>query len=114
MLDDRSNLVLKKILEKIELPEAAYQKAEKRYKDIGVWLHRPESTCLAFDPLVFSQGSFRLGTAIKPENEEEYDLDMGCNLRDRLTKETITQKQLKTLVGNELELYRIARNIKKS
>ena len=67
---------------------------------------------MAFDPLVFSQGSFRLGTAIKPETDEEYDLDMGCKLRKGLGKETVTQKQLKELVGSELELYRAARNIK--
>lgn len=112
MLDNRSNLVLKKMLEKIELPDSAYEKADKRYNDIGEWFHRPESTCFTFDPLVFSQGSFRLGTAIRPEDEEEYDLDMGCNLRDGLTKETISQKQLKELIGAELELYRRARNIK--
>ncbi len=112
MSNNRSNLVLKKILDKLELPEGAYEKAEKRYKDIGEWLHRPESSCLKFDPLVFSQGSFRLGTAIKPEDEEEYDLDMGCNLRNGLTKDAVTQKQLKELIGEELELYRNTRNIK--
>ena len=58
------------------------------------------------------QGSFRLGTANKPENDEEYDLDMGCNLRQHLSKDTNTQEQLKVLVGDELELYRKARTIK--
>lgn len=112
MLGNRSNAVLNKVLEKLELPDGAYEKAEQRYKDIGEWLHRPGSSCRAFDPLVFSQGSFRLGTAIKPEDEDEYDLDMGCNLREGLTKDVITQKQLKELIGVELELYRKYRNIK--
>ncbi len=112
MLANRSNEVLKSILEKIELPEGAYEKAEKRYKDIGEWLHRPDSSCVEYDPLVFSQGSFRLGTAIKPDSDEEYDLDMGCNLRKGLSKSQITQEQLKNHVGDELELYRKARAIK--
>jgi hypothetical protein len=112
MLSNRSNEVLKDILRKIELPDGAYQKAEKRYTDIGEWLHREESTCLEYDPLVFSQGSFRLGTAIKPDADEEYDLDMGCNLRQGLSKADITQEQLKSHVGAELELYRMARGIK--
>jgi hypothetical protein len=99
-------------LEKIELPESAYEKAEKRYQDLGDWLHRPESTCIDFDPHVFSQGSFRLGTAIRPDSSEQYDLDMGCNLRHGLDNSSTTQKQLKHLVGNELELYRKARGIK--
>lgn len=112
MLTNRSNEVLKSILEKIELPEGAYEKAENRYKDIGEWLHRPDSSCIEYDPLVFSQGSFRLGTAIKPDSDEEYDLDMGCNLRQGLNKGQITQEQLKNHVGDELELYRKARAIK--
>ncbi|WP_460047670.1 nucleotidyltransferase domain-containing protein [Sessilibacter sp. MAH2] len=112
MMPNRSNEVLKGILEKIELPDGAYEKAEKRYKDIGEWLHREDSTCLEYDPLVFSQGSFRLGTAIKPDANEEYDLDMGCNLRQGLSKGDITQEQLKNHVGAELELYRKARGIK--
>ncbi len=112
MLANRSNEVLKSILEKIELPEGAYEKAEKRYKDIGEWLHRPDSSCIEYDPLVFSQGSFRLGTAIKPDSDEEYDLDMGCKLRQGLSKSQITQEQLKNHVGDELELYRKARAIK--
>jgi hypothetical protein len=112
MSNTKSNDVLNTILEKIELPDSAYEKAEKRYKDLGDWLHRPESTCVNFDPHVFSQGSFRLGTAIRPDSEEQYDLDMGCNLRRGLDKTSITQKQLKHLVGHELELYRNARGIK--
>ncbi len=112
MQTNRSNDVLKRILEKIELPDGAYEKAEKRYQDIGEWLHRPDSSCAEYDPHVFSQGSFRLGTAIKPDSDEEYDLDMGCNLRDGLSKILITQEQLKHHVGNELEQYRKARGIK--
>ena len=112
MQADRSNDVLKKILEEIELPESAYQKAEKRYSDIGEWFHREDSSCAEYDPHVFSQGSFRLGTAIKPDSDEEYDLDLGCNLKSGLSKSDITQKKLKRLVGDELDLYRKARGIK--
>ncbi|HOP48321.1 MAG TPA: nucleotidyltransferase [Desulfobacteraceae bacterium] len=112
MLDKKSNAVLAKLLEKIELPEGAYEKAERRYQDIGEWLHRDDSKCADFDPHVFSQGSFRLGTANRPYKGEEYDLDMGCNLRAGLSKEVITQAQLKVLVGDELKEYKQARNIK--
>ena len=108
MQSDRSNDVLKRILEKIELPDGAYEKADKRYQDIGEWLHRPDSSCAEYDPHVFSQGSFRLGTAIKPDSDDEYDLDMGCNLRNGLSKCLITQEQLKHHIGNELSLIHIS------
>lgn len=112
MINTKNNYILNNILEKIELPDSAYEKAEKRYQDLGDWLHRPESICVNLDPHVFSQGSFRLGTAIKPDSEEQYDLDMGCNLRRGLDKISNTQLQLKHLVGYELKLYRKARGIK--
>ena len=112
MFENRSNTILQKLLEQIELPDVAYERADGRYNDIGEWLHRSDSECVVFEPHVFSQGSFRLGTAIKPDVDEQYDLDIGCSLRSGLTKQNITQHDLKALVGRELESYRNARNIK--
>lgn len=112
MLKNRSEALLGTILTKVELPQEVYERVDKRYKDLGEWLHRPDSSCVEYDPRVFPQGSFRLGTAIKPDSDEEYDLDLGCNLRDGLSKDLITQEQLKAHIGNELELYRNARGIK--
>lgn len=111
MESEPSNLVLEKILEDIDIPESAYQKAEKRYQNIADWLHRPESRCTEYSPHVFSQGSFRLGTAIKPLVNEHYDLDMGCTLRTGISKSTTSQQQLKILIGGELQRYRKAKQI---
>ncbi len=108
----KRNEILKRILEVVELPDSAYEKTVKRYSDVSEWLNRSESKSKDFDPHIFPQGSFSLGTAIKPINEnEEYDLDIACKLRKGITKSTYTQFQLKSLVGAELELYRIARQI---
>lgn len=65
------------------------------------------------NPHIFPQGSFRLGTAIRPLDESEgYDLDLACKLRNGITKDTHTQESLKKMIGQELESYRIARGIK--
>src|SRR5690554_112171 len=112
MSSDKQNQIVRKILEEIELPDSAYETAEKRYRDLGAWLHREGSNCAEYQPQVSAQGSFRLGTAIRPAQGEEYDLDMSCNLRDGLTKSLVTQKDLKSHVGVELERYRTARCIK--
>lgn len=103
---------LNEVVEKLELPDSAYEKAEERYDDIGSWLSRDNSTCNEFSPYIFSQGSFRLGTANRPLNSnEEYDLDLACELREGISKLTYSQAELKNLVGNELELYKVARRI---
>jgi hypothetical protein len=111
---EQRKIILRNLIELLELPDSAYQKAEERYKDIGAWLGREESLCAKNNPHIFPQGSFRLGTAIRPLNEEEtYDLDLACNLREGITKKTHTQQELKKLVGKEIESYRVARGINK-
>ncbi len=106
--------LLNELIASLDLPDSAYEKAVKRYEDIGEWLGREESECAENDPYIFPQGSFRLGIAIKPlSGEEEYDLDLACNLRSGVDSSSHSQKELKTLIGLELEQYRQARNIKK-
>lgn len=111
-LPNKKQAIWKEMLDQLELPESAYEKAISRYQDIGEWFSRKESSLNQYDPHVFSQGSFRLGTAIKPVNpDEEYDLDLSCKLRKGVSKTSHTQEQLKSIVGKELELYRVARRI---
>lgn len=109
---DPESIILSEMLSRIELPEYAYEKAVNRYADLGAWLGREESTVETYDPRVFSQGSFRLGTAIRPiSDDEQYDLDVTCKLRAGITKSSHSQLNLKELVGKELETYRKARGI---
>lgn len=111
--NEQKRLLLEKMVELLELPDSAYQKAKDRYEDIGEYLGRENSTCYTNDPHIFPQGSFRLGTAIRPLNEsEEYDLDLACNLSKGVSRETHAQAILNELVGEEIKSYRVARNIK--
>lgn len=111
-METKKQIILRKMLAELEIPESAYEKAVSRYKDIGEWFARKESSLNQFDPHVFPQGSFRLGTVIKPINgSEEYDLDLSCKLRKGISKQTHSQEQVKNLVGKELEAYRVARGI---
>lgn len=111
---EKKALLLTDMTELIELPESAYQKAKDRYEDIGEWLGRDESLCKDNDPHISPQGSFRLGTAIRPliKENEAYDLDLACKLREGINKDSHTQETLKNLVGHEIETYRAARDIK--
>jgi len=105
--------IIRKMIEQIELPEHAMQKAIERYEDIGEWLGREESIVAEFEPHIFPQGSFRLGTAVRPlDASDEYDIDLSCKLCSGITKENMSQKDFKELVGEELEKYRIARGIR--
>ena len=110
-----TNSALSVISESIEIPDSAYDRAESRYNDLGEWLGRPESTVQDYDPEVFPQGSFLLGTVTRPSNDDgEYDLDLAVKLRRGVSKTTHTQQELKLMVGEELERYRQARGIEEA
>jgi hypothetical protein len=101
------------VADELEISPTAYEEAEKRYKSLGEWLDRDGSTLKAFRPTVYVQGSFRLGTAIRPFNDgEEYDIDSVCEL-ERLDRSKYSQAQLKALVGGEIESYRRAHSMSK-
>jgi hypothetical protein len=107
-MSDKTHRIIEEIATCVDIPETAYDKAEARYKDLGDWFGCPESACFQYDPYIYPQGSFRLGTVVRGE---EYDLDFGCRLRREIYKSTHTQKQLKVLVGSDMEAYRRARHI---
>ncbi len=106
---DELKLFLQSLAESLDISEAQYEAAVKHYGAVGEWLNRDDSPIANHRPKIFPQGSFRLGTVIKPINDtEEYDIDLVCEM-ESLSKEQITQKQLRDSVGDRLkdnELYR--------
>ena len=103
---------LRLLLEAVELPDRAYEAAKRRYDDLGAWFERNDCSLRDNDPHIFVQGSFALGTAIRPVKEgQEYDLDLSCKLRKGVDRSTNSQRELKDMIGRELERYRIYRGI---
>lgn len=112
--NEHKKVIIDNMIKLLELPDSAYDKARARYEDLGEWFDREESSVAGNDPHIFPQGSFRLGTAIRPIDENEaYDLDLACKLRDGINKDSHTQEDLKKIIGHELAEYRTARSIKK-
>jgi len=104
---------LEALAKALEIPSARYEQAEKSYRSLGDWLHRAASSVRDHNPDIFVQGSFRLGTAIRPiSGDEHYDVDCACSLTG-LRKSDLTQRDLKDMLGKEIELYRENKGIKK-
>lgn len=111
-LTNRSKII-EELASSIDIPDEAYVKAEKRYLNLGEWLSREGSTTARFRPQIRPQGSFRIGTVHRPVvANESYDLDLGCRFLEGISKFTHTQRELKELVGAEVEAYRKAWDIK--
>lgn len=97
----------------LEIQPSRYEQAERSYKSLGDWLNRDESSVRDYDADVFVQGSFRLGTVIRPSSDgEEYDVDCACSLRS-LDKSKLSQFALKEMLGEEIKLYRKSKGIQK-
>jgi len=101
---DEIDRFLELLVEEIQVPPGRYEQAESSYQSLGKWMHREQSTVRDGDPDVYVQGSFRLGTAIRPaSDEEDYDIDMVCRLK--YEKSDLTQAELKQRVGIEVKAY---------
>lgn len=93
---------LDNLVEVLDITPAQFRKAKDHYIAVGDWLAREESSLFEFSPQVYPQGSFRLGTVIKPiTGDDEFDVDLVCELD--LDRSQITQEELKNIVGDRLK-----------
>ena len=104
---------LEDLADELSVPMSRYEQADRSYKSLGDWLHREDSTVREYGPKVYVQGSFRLGTTIRPLTEmEEYDIDSVCELT-KILKSQLSQQELKEMLGEEIRAYHDAQNMKK-
>lgn len=99
--EDLSQL-LRHTAETLDIPDHLYEDAVLKYEDIGAWLAAEDSELREYVPGIYPQGSFRLGTIVRPlTRKDEYDIDLVCHLQ--IQKESTTQQKLKQRVGNRLK-----------
>ncbi|MBE0470385.1 MAG: nucleotidyltransferase [Methyloprofundus sp.] len=99
------NKILESLSKDLDIPKSAYDEAEQRYDALTDFIEK-HPLLNQYDPHIFVQGSFALGTAIKPMgNDAAYDIDLGCKLRQKIDKTTHSQMQLKTIVKDVLSEY---------
>jgi hypothetical protein len=105
MFDTESQIIsalLESTIADLDIPPEMRAAAEEEYERVGGWL--AEHADAGGDGWqVFPQGSFRLGTVVKPEGADEYDLDIVC--RRQIEKAAITKVELKQSVGSALGSY---------
>ena len=75
-MESKQNIdkMLRKIAKEIEISKTEYEKAVKSYNAVGTFI---DNNIPQYDIKVVPQGSFRLGTVIKPiTDKDEYDIDL--------------------------------------
>ena len=104
LIKDRRTLnrILTATADALDIPDHVYEDATIRYEDVGVHLGADDSPLVAYSPEIYVQGSFRLGTVVRPvDHDGEYDIDLVCILSVR--KQSITQADLKKKIGDRLK-----------
>lgn len=95
------NQILEALADELDVPPSRYEEAREHYDAVGRWLGEDDSDLAPFDPQIYAQGSFALGTAVRPLGDEEYDVDAVCLLD--LSIDQVTQRELKEMIGRRLK-----------
>ncbi|MEX0652542.1 MAG: nucleotidyltransferase [Phycisphaeraceae bacterium] len=95
------NHLLRDLADTLDVPPSKYAEAKDHYRAVGDWLNADDSELADFSPEIYAQGSFALGTAVRPLGDDEYDVDAVCLLD--LTDSQVTQSELKEMVGRRLK-----------
>ena len=96
----RMGRILSDLIEELDVPPSKYEEAKKHYDAVGNWLGAEDSDLASFEPVIYPQGSFALGTAVQPLGDDDYDVDAVCQLK--LTTRQVSQQRLKAMVGDRL------------
>ncbi len=98
-----ADAILREIAEELDIPPTKYKVAVERYTAVGRWLEAGTYPGIQGIPHVHPQGSFRLGTVVRPIRhgiECEYDIDLVCLLN---AIAGTTPAAIKHMVGQRLK-----------
>lgn len=94
--------LLEGTIAQLDIPPHLYQQAIDKYQRVAHYLGAGDESD-DNQLLIYPQGSFRLGTVIRPTADSDYDIDLV--FRVSITKEEITQARLKQFAGQRLRDY---------
>jgi len=109
--ESQLNDILKNVAEKLDISPFDYQRATTSYGVVGKWLEdgygKGFYPASYQKPNVYSQGSMRLGTVVRPfrgGKETEFDVDLVCELQEKnLIQNSSNAAQIKAQVGDCLK-----------
>lgn len=100
---------IKSLIEELDVSDSKYEIAANRYNSIADYIKNSELG--TNKPDIYLQGSFKLGTAIKPLTEDgAYDIDIVCNFT-KLRKKDQSQFSLKYDLGKIVKNYAKAQSM---
>ncbi len=101
---DQLSQILEQVAQALDIPDEVYEETVRKYEELGHWLEEKDREQGRREPSIYPQGSFRLGTVVRPISDKaDYDIDLVYE-RD-LRKAGMTQSQLKVEAGKHLKSF---------
>lgn len=96
--------ILGNIADELDISQELYEEMVEKYEHLGEWIKDDNEERFRTDSEIYTQGSVRLGTMIKPVKDGcEYDVDLVY--RRELAKSGVTQGELVQSAGDQLKRY---------
>lgn len=100
--------ILEELARLLDVTDTEFEIITKSYQAVGHYLAEGTSPLQAYNPSIHPQGSFMLGTVVRPiSDDDDLDIDLVCELSNKPAG--WTQFNLKQAVGDRLkssDLYR--------
>jgi hypothetical protein len=108
--DEELSLILELAAASLQITPTQRDRASTAYDSVTAWLGQEGSPLEGYDPLLFPQGSLRLGTTVKPLKTNEFDLDVVCLVK---MNGGVTPGQVYDLVWDRMSAHGTYRPIMK-
>lgn len=91
--------ILSQVSEELNITKTMYEKAVKSYEAVGRWIGGMDET---LNICASPQGSFNLGTVVKPLTNEDdgYDIDLVCKIEEAIYWD---ENRIKNSIGDRLK-----------
>lgn len=100
--------ILSNIAESLDLTNTQRELAEDRYMAVSNMLAESDHPLLA-KATIYPQGSFRIGTSVKPLSQDEFDIDLVCHIP--IPSSSVTSHEIYKMVGDCLSEYKTYKKI---
>lgn len=96
------NDIILELVCKLDITDTEFETLTQSYKAVGSFLSEESSPLHAYSPEIRPQGSFLLGTVVRPVSDDaDIDIDLVCELHDKPAD--WAQYDLKQAVGDRLK-----------
>lgn len=101
IMNNLLNKLLSQLADEIDISDSQEGVVRRAYNSVADWLNQKNTLIAKHQVHIFPQGSIMYGTAIKPINEDDYDIDLVCEFTAQT--ENISPSYVKQSVGQRLK-----------